>query len=118
MSIKLSVLDQSLARSAAQARLLQITHELNLFRFFTGQSNGQSLTPQQAQAYPLGVQERTFIESRANSRAVGTAEQVREQIVQLANLHAADEIMAVTNMYYLDDRKRSFELLMGAFAEG
>ncbi len=106
------------ADSEEQARALQITHDLNLFRFFTGQSNGQSLTPQQAQAYPLGVQERAFIDSRANSRAVGTAEQVREQIIRLASLHAADEIMAVTNMYYLDDRKRSFALLKQAFAEG
>ncbi|MGI9285689.1 MAG: LLM class flavin-dependent oxidoreductase [Pseudomonadales bacterium] len=105
------------ADSEEQARALQITHDLNLFRFFTGQSNGQSLTPQQAQAYPLGLQERAFIDSRANSRAVGTAEQVHQQIIQLASLHDADEVMAVTNMYYLEDRKRSFELLMNAFSE-
>ena len=41
---------------------------------------------------------------------------VREQIEQLAALHQADEIMAVTNMYYLEDRKRSFELLKLAFS--
>lgn len=104
------------ADSEEQALALQITHDLNLFRFFTGQSNGQSMTPQQAQAYPLGLQEKAFIDSRANSRAVGTAEQVRQQIIQLASLHNADEVMAVTNMYYLEDRKRSFELLMDAFS--
>jgi len=101
-----------------QARALQLTYDLNLFRFFTGQSDGVSLTPQQALVYPIGPQERAFIAGRTNSRAVGTPEQVREQVAGLAKLHAADEIMAVTNMYYFDDRKRSFELLMEACSQG
>ena len=100
------------ADSEEQARALQLTYDLNLFRFFTGQSNGSSLTPQEAQAYPVGPQEQAFIASRENSRAAGTPQQVREQIQRLAELHNADEIMAVTNMYYFEDRKRSFELLM------
>ena len=104
------------ADSEEQARALQLTHDLNLFRFFTGQSNGTSLTPQEAQAYPIGQQEQLFINSRENSRAAGTPDQVREQILNLAALHDADEIMAVTNMYYLADRKRSFELLQQAMS--
>ena len=44
---------------------------------------------------------------------MGTPAQVWEQLKRLAEDHEADEIMAVTNMYYLDDRKRSFELLIG-----
>ena len=38
------------ADTEEQARALQLTHDLNLFRFFTGQSNGQSMTPQARQA--------------------------------------------------------------------
>ena len=38
-------------------------------------------------------------------------------MLALAELHQADEIMAVTNMYYFEDRKRSFELLMQALRE-
>jgi luciferase family oxidoreductase group 1 len=102
------------ADSEEQARALQLTYDLNLFRFFTGQSNGTSLTPQEAQVYPIGTQEEMFIASRENSRAAGTPAQVREKIRHLAELHNADEIMAVTNMYYFEDRKRSFELLMAA----
>ena len=98
-----------------QAKALQLTYDLNLFRFFTGQSTGVSLTPQEALAYRLGPQEQAFIAGRANSRATGTPEQVREQVTELAELHCADEIMAVTNIYYFEDRKRSFELLMNAF---
>jgi len=103
------------ADTEEQARALQLTYDLNLFRFFTGTSNGQSMTPQEALSYPLGPQERAFIASRENSRASGTPQQVRQKIEQLAALHHADEIMAVTNMYYLEDRKRSFQLLQSAF---
>jgi luciferase family oxidoreductase group 1 len=100
----------------AQAKALQLTYDLNLFRFFTGQSTGVSLTPQEALAYPLGAQEKAFIAGRTHSRAVGTPAQVKEQVSRLALLHNADEIMAVTNIYYFEDRKRSFELLMEAFS--
>jgi len=103
------------ADDEAQAKALQLTYDLNLFRFFTGQSTGVSLTPREALAYPLGPQEQAFIAGRTNSRATGTPEQVREQVTHLAELHSADEIMAVTNIYYFEDRKRSFELLMNAF---
>jgi alkanesulfonate monooxygenase SsuD/methylene tetrahydromethanopterin reductase-like flavin-dependent oxidoreductase (luciferase family) len=74
------------------------------------------MTPQQALNYPLGPREQAFIASRQNSRAAGTPQQVRTQVEQLAALHGADEIMAVTNMYYFEDRKRSFELLKQAFS--
>jgi luciferase family oxidoreductase group 1 len=103
------------ADTQEQAHALQLTYDLNLFRFFTGQSNGQSMTPQEALNHPLGAQEKAFIASRENSRAAGTPAQVKERIAQLAERHQADEIMAVTNMYYLQDRKRSFELLRKAF---
>jgi luciferase family oxidoreductase group 1 len=98
-----------------RARELQLTYDLNLYRFFTGQSQGRSLTPEEAQDYPLGPHEEAFIASRADSRATGTPEQVRARIESLAKNHQADEIMAVTNMYYFEDRKRSFELLYRAF---
>jgi luciferase family oxidoreductase group 1 len=103
------------ADSYEKAKALQLTYDLNLYRFFTGQADGGSLTPQQALNYPLGPQEQAFIASRDGTRACGTPEQVREQIEALAQRYGADEIMAVTNAYYLEDRKRSFELLQGAF---
>lgn len=104
------------AEDEQQAKALQLTYDLNLFRFFTGQSDGTSLTPQQAQNYTLGQQERAFIAGRENSRAAGTPAQVKQKILALAAQHQADEIMLVTNMYYFEDRKRSFELLAEAFA--
>ncbi len=106
------------ADTEERARDLLLTYDLNLFRFFTGQGNGVSLTPEQAREYPLGAREREFIASRRDSRIAGTPEQVREQVRQVQSLHQCDEIMAVTNMYYFEDRKRSFELLYSAVNEG
>ena len=103
------------ADTEQRAKQLQLTYDLNLFRFFTGQTNGTSLTPEEAVNYAVGSQEEAFIASRESSRAAGTPEQVREKIESLAARHKADEIMAVTNMYYFEDRKRSFELLQAAF---
>ena len=103
------------ADTQEQAQALQLTFDLNLFRFFSGQSNGTSLTPQQALSYPIGPREQAFIASRRDSRAAGTPQQVRQQVEALAALHDADEIMAVTNIYYFEDRKRSFQLLKEAF---
>ena len=105
------------ADSQERAQLLQLTYDLNLFRFFTGQSDGRSLTPEDAARYPVGPQEEAFIASRAASRATGTPDQVRTRLTELAAQHNADEIMAVTNMYHFEDRKRSFELLWQAFAD-
>jgi luciferase family oxidoreductase group 1 len=104
------------ADTSEQAQALQLTYDLNLFRFFSGQSNGTSLTPQEAMAYTVGPREQAFIDSRQNSRAAGTPPQVRARVEELAAQYAADEIMAVTNMYYFKDRKRSFQLLKEAFA--
>ena len=100
------------AEDEARARALQLAYDMNLFRFFTGQTQGSSLTPEEASELPLGPREQAFIASRAPSRAVGTPDQVWQQIRALATTHQADEIMAVTNMYYFEDRKRSFQLLM------
>ena len=74
------------ADSQEQANALQLTHDLNLFRFFAGQSTGASLTPQEALSYPIGPREQAFIDSRQSSRAAGTPAQVRDQVEQLARL--------------------------------
>ena len=55
---------------------------------------------------------------RVSSRATGTPQQVRARLEYLAELHGADEIMAVTNMYDFADRQRSFELLSQACSDG
>jgi luciferase family oxidoreductase group 1 len=98
-----------------QAKALQVTHDINFFRFITGQTNGVFLTPAEAQLYPISGQLEQFIQSRSRLRAVGTPQQVKDKIQAIVSEFSVDEIMTVTNMYHLEDRKRSFELLKQQF---
>ena len=105
------------AETEAQAKALQLTFDINFFRFITGHTQGSFLTPQEAQLHPITPQLADFIKSRNTLRAVGTPEQVKSKIEAIAQRFAVDEIMMVSNMHYLSDRKRSFELVMNAFSE-
>ena len=100
------------ADSEERAQALVRTFDVNFYRFVTGQSGGSFMTPEEAQSYPITSELAAFIEHRSRSRAVGTPTQVRQTVSELAQAFGVDEIMAVTNMYYLEDRKRSFELLI------
>lgn len=104
------------ADTEQQARAMQATFDINFFRFITGQSQGEFLTPEEASHYPVSPQLQAFMAERDNYRAVGTPQQVKEKITRLAEQFDADEVMAVSNMYYLEDRKRCFELLMSVFS--
>ena len=103
--------------STEQAQASQLTFDINFYRFITGQSTGTFLTPQEAMLYPINAQLAEFIAGRQNLRAVGNPKQVKEIVSAIADEFAVDEIMAVSNLYYFQDRKRSFELLKNAFSE-
>jgi luciferase family oxidoreductase group 1 len=105
------------ADTEEQAKALQLTFDINFFRFITGHTQGSFLTPQEAQLHPITPQLADFIKSRNGLRAVGTPDQVKSKITAIAQRFAVDEIMMVSNMYYLSDRKRSFELVMNAFSQ-
>ena len=57
------------------------------------------------------------MKSRSVLRAVGTQDKVKEKITNIAQQYELDEIMIVSNIYYLEDRKRSFELIKSAFSD-
>ncbi len=103
------------ADSEEQAKALQLTFDINFYRYITGQSDGKILSPQEALLFPMNAQLAEFIKSRSRWRAVGTAEQVKEKVADVAQKFAVDEVMVVSNSYYLEDRKRCFELLKQAF---
>lgn len=108
------------ADTEEKAKAQQLAFDINFYRYITGQRDSASgvglLTPEQAQAVSMTPQLQGFIASRSKNRAVGSLEQVRKRVASIAKDYAADEVMAVTNMYYFEDRKRSFELLMQAFS--
>jgi len=107
------------AETEEVAKAQQFAFDVNFYRYITGQRSGKNggglLTPDEAQSFPMTPQLEGFILSRSQNRAVGTPDQVREKVSKVASTFGADEVMAVTNMYYFEDRKRSFELLMQAF---
>jgi luciferase family oxidoreductase group 1 len=103
------------ADTQEHALLLQKTFDINFYRFITGHSAGSFLTPDEARLYPVSPQLAEFMKSRSALRAVGTPEQVKTKITSIAQQFQLDEVMIVTNMYYLEDRKRSYELIKKAF---
>lgn len=104
------------AATEEQARAQQRTFDVNFYRFITGQSGYGFLAPEQALAIPIDPQMQQYIDQRDTLRAVGTPEQVREKILQIAKQFNVDEIMAVSNLYYFADRQASFELLKKSFS--
>lgn len=100
------------ADTQERAEALVKTFDINFYRFVTGQTQGSFLSPEEAQLYPMTPQLVEFMASRDLLRAVGTPEQVKAKMLNIAEQFMLDEIMIVTNMYYLEDRKKSFELIM------
>ena len=73
------------------------------------------VSPEEAAAYPYSEMQRAKLESMRRRAIVGTAEQVREQLTQLATRHGFDELVVVTWTYDPAPRHRSYELLAQAF---
>lgn len=103
------------ADTQERAELLAKAFDINFYRFITGQKQGSFLSPEEAAVYPITPQLADFMKSRSVLRAVGTQDQVKEKITNIAQQYQLNEIMIVSNMYYIEDRKRSFELIKMAF---
>jgi len=65
--------------------------------------------------YPYTIQDRMRMDANSNRIIAGTPEQVKQQIIDLAQNCDADEIMAATITYLPEDKVRSFELLADVF---
>ncbi|MFT5193184.1 MAG: luciferase family oxidoreductase group 1 [Cellvibrionaceae bacterium] len=85
-----------------------------LFRA-TGQKVMGIVTPEEAADYPYTTQEWAFVEDRLKTAAIGTPEQVKEIIENVAREWQTDEIMTVTITYDFADRIRSYEMLADVF---
>lgn len=85
-----------------------------LFRA-TGQKVRGIISPEEAAEYPYSAQEWAFVEDRLKTAAIGTPEQVKTIIENVAREWQTDEIMTVTITYDFADRIRSYEMLAEAF---
>ena len=97
------------------ATLLARSYEINYYRYITGEWQGDFLTPEQVNDYPVSPQLEAFIQQRLPRRAIGTPTQVKAIIEEIQHDYNADEVMLVSNVYHFGDRKKSFELVKKAF---
>ncbi|MBW4891660.1 LLM class flavin-dependent oxidoreductase [Mucilaginibacter sp. HMF5004] len=66
--------------------------------------------------YPYTIQDRMRMDANSKRLIAGTPEQVKQQIIELAEDCDADEIMAAAITFAPEDKVRSFELLADVFA--
>lgn len=103
------------ADTQEEARKLALSRQISFLRFATGKGDSRICTPEEAASLSLSPDERAFIEQRSAHAAIGTPEQVRDKLFELADAFGADELMTVTITYDFEARKRSYELLAEAF---
>jgi luciferase family oxidoreductase group 1 len=99
------------ADTEEQAQQLALARHLSMLRVAIGRGFSGIDTVEAALNYPFTPDESQFTAQRSRHDAVGTPEQVRERIHQLAELFDADEIMTVTITHDFKARLRSYELL-------
>jgi luciferase family oxidoreductase group 1 len=104
------------ADSAQEAERLSASRQLWAVRLFTGRPIAFP-SPQEALAYDYDERERAILQSLEGRSVTGTAAKVRDQLLDLAARHGADELIVVTITYDFAARLRSYELLAAAFAD-
>jgi luciferase family oxidoreductase group 1 len=104
------------AETDALAEELATSSDLTLLRFQQGKFSGTLPTIAEAKAYPYNAFEREIIAVNRERLFVGSPERVREQLYNLAGKSGVNEIMVTTMTHAHEARRRSYELLAGAFA--
>jgi luciferase family oxidoreductase group 1 len=100
--------------SAEHAADLSLVNELFLLRLRTGQL-GRYPTLEEAKAYQFSDQERALIASMPLNFIAGTADQVHREVVDLAELCQADEVMITTTLPGAEDRRRTLTSMAEQF---
>ncbi|MEM7112586.1 MAG: LLM class flavin-dependent oxidoreductase [Chloroflexota bacterium] len=103
------------AETEEQAYRLSLSRSLGFLKFVTKQKVAGIPTVEEAENYPYNEQELAFMRDRAQNAAIGTPEQVKEQLLALVDLYHPDELMTVTVTYDFADRVRSYEMLAEVF---
>jgi len=86
-----------------------------LVQFERGKFDGFG-DPEKIQSYSFSPSELERIRSNSGRVVSGTKEQVKEQLLRLANHFEVDEVVVAAMAHNANDRRRSFELLAEAFA--
>jgi alkanesulfonate monooxygenase SsuD/methylene tetrahydromethanopterin reductase-like flavin-dependent oxidoreductase (luciferase family) len=103
------------AETEEEARALATSRNLWVVRLLTGRPIPFP-SPDEVKDYPFTDQEVALLRTVQRRSIVGTPEQVRTGLLQLAQAHDADELVVVTITYDYASRLKSYELLAKAFA--
>ena len=72
-------------------------------------------TLEEAARHRYSDEERRYVLGQRPRAVIGRPQKVREELLQMAERYAADEVMVLTITGDYDSRRRSYELLIGAF---
>jgi luciferase family oxidoreductase group 1 len=72
-------------------------------------------TPEEAARHRYSEEERRYVLGQRARAVIGGPPRVREELLQMAERYAADEVMVLTITGDYESRRRSYELLIGAF---
>ncbi len=104
------------APTDAEADRLARPGVLSFLRLRQGRP-GRLPTPEQAAAHPWTPQEEQFALQRRAGQAVGSPDTVRRELARLLEATDADELMITAQIYDIDDRRRSLELVRDLFTD-
>lgn len=99
------------AETEKKAKQLALSRQLSMLRVVTGAGFSGIGPIEEAENYPYTEQEAQYIRQRGRLDAVGTPEQVKQQLEGLQSMFGVDELMTVTITFDFQDRLRSYELL-------
>lgn len=98
--------------AATEAEALRLSRSRDLWFIRLMQGNpGPFPSVEEAEAYPYSEGELLAIEENRDRRAVGTAKQVKDKLLDLADQFKVEEIMLVTITHDPEARRRSYQLL-------
>ncbi len=98
------------AETEEEAIRLSRSRDLWYVRLLQG-SPGPVPTVQEAIEYPYAEAEIRAIEANKNKRAVGNPQQVKEKLLEVAELFNTDELIILTITHDPEARRRSYQLL-------
>ena len=97
-----------------RARAMGRAHALSMARLRTG-NPGPLPSPEEAMAHDWSPAELQVEQSMASKMTAGTPDEVRDDLERRAREADADEVMLVTPIHDVAERRRSYELVAQAF---
>lgn len=105
------------AETEEEADLLATSSDLFFLSLRTGKEQPFLPSVQTAQSYPYTEVEQLYVEHNRQRRVIGTPEQVKKRLLQMAADYQVDEILINSPIHDEEARMKSYELIAKAFAQ-